>query len=46
MTKVIIVTGASQGFGKLISLTLAERGHQIVAQCEMLQAKIKKLLLS
>ena len=43
MTKVIIVTGASQGFGKLISLTLAESGHQVVATMRNVSGKNKEV---
>jgi len=41
MKKVIVVTGASQGFGKLISLTLADSGHQVIATMRNIATKNK-----
>ena len=34
MTKTVMITGAGAGFGKLSSLALAERGHEVVATTE------------
>jgi NAD(P)-dependent dehydrogenase (short-subunit alcohol dehydrogenase family) len=34
MTKTVMITGAGSGFGRLASLALAERGHQVIATTE------------
>jgi short-subunit dehydrogenase len=34
MNKTVMITGAGSGFGKLASLALADRGHQVIATTE------------
>jgi NAD(P)-dependent dehydrogenase (short-subunit alcohol dehydrogenase family) len=34
MAKTVMITGAGSGFGRLASLALAERGHQVIASTE------------
>jgi short-subunit dehydrogenase len=34
MSKTVMITGAGSGFGKMASLALAERGHQVIATTE------------
>ncbi|MDZ4827348.1 MAG: SDR family oxidoreductase [Actinomycetota bacterium] len=34
MTKTVVITGAGSGFGKGVSLALAERGHHVIATTE------------
>jgi NAD(P)-dependent dehydrogenase (short-subunit alcohol dehydrogenase family) len=34
MTKTVMITGAGSGFGKMASLALAERGHEVIATTE------------
>lgn len=41
MKQTIVITGASQGFGKLISLTLAGTGHNIIATMRNIRTKNK-----
>ncbi len=51
MAKTVMITGAGSGFGKMASLALAERGHQVIAttetdeQAEALQAEAPTLLV-
>jgi NADP-dependent 3-hydroxy acid dehydrogenase YdfG len=32
MKKTILITGTSTGFGKLMTITLAQAGHTVIAQ--------------
>jgi NAD(P)-dependent dehydrogenase (short-subunit alcohol dehydrogenase family) len=49
MAKTVLITGAGSGFGKLSSLALADRGHQVIAttetdeQAESLRAEAPQL---
>jgi short-subunit dehydrogenase len=49
MSKTVMITGAGSGFGKLASVALAERGHEIIAttetdeQAESLRAEVPGL---
>jgi len=43
MAKKILITGASGGFGKLIVLTLLERGHQVAASMRDINGKNKSV---
>lgn len=41
MTKKILITGASGGFGKLTALTLLQKGHQVAASMRDIEGKNK-----
>ncbi|TLV02785.1 SDR family oxidoreductase [Dyadobacter luticola] len=43
MKKIIFVTGTSTGFGKLITITLAEAGHQVIAGMRDIAGKNQKV---
>ena len=43
MSKRILITGASGGFGKLTTLTLLKEGHKVAASMRNAQTKNKKV---
>ncbi|HBH28229.1 MAG: SDR family oxidoreductase [Desulfofustis sp. PB-SRB1] len=43
MPKNVLITGASSGFGRLITLSLLERGHRVVASMRRLATKNKQV---